>query len=178
MSESKSLRELVSISSAIRDALSDGGDFDPSAIKALGFTKEETEVALRDKVDAIAFVLDDLNGMASQLKARADINAKSAQQFTKAAERLKEYLKGTMTVFGIQEVSGSDERFKLTPTAMSLIVNDVDALPEFYLVRKTVVEPNKELIKKDLEAMKNVPGAKLEGGMALRRYAVKPKGKK
>lgn len=176
--ETKSLRELISVSSAIRDALADGKEFDPIEIRSFGLTKDETAVALRSKIDSIAFVLDDLTSMGDQLDARAKLNKAAADRFYTAAEKLRSYLKGTMELHGINEVAGSDERFKLSPAAMRVMISDVDALPKEFVKQVIINEPQKDLIKKALESFQDVPGAKLEGGTSLRRYAVKPKGRK
>lgn len=176
--ETHSLRTLVALSSAIRDHIAEGVEFNPQGMKALGITKEETEVQLRSKIDAIAFVLDDLTSMGEQLKARAALNSEAAARYLGAAERLKSYLKGTMEAYAIPEISGSDERFKLSPAAMRVVITDVDALPNEFVKQVIIREPQKDLIKKALESFQEVPGAKLEGGSSLRRYSVKPKGRK
>lgn len=167
MSDPKTLLALVGVANFITQALVEaGGEITPE----LEGTMADLQLQVATKVDGYLAVMDRMEIEAEYWKSKADAYRKIAAAHTSVRERLKENIKRAMLAMGVTEVEGHETRFVLSATKPALVITDGAFIPEAYL--DTVVEkvPNKIRIREALEHDQSVPGARLEGGHALRSY--------
>jgi hypothetical protein len=121
---------------------------------------QEISTNLATKVDALAFVLQNLDNRQKQLKEKAEQYKEMQKRFEAAEKRLREYIQQNITLLGSDSVEGSDYKFSLRETPGRLEVNEEELLA-CYKMPVTTVVPDKERIKYDLLEGRLVPGAKL-----------------
>lgn len=127
----------------------------------------ECQRNLATKVDSYGYILDRLDSTSDELKRQAKRFSDAAKQVENARDRLKETVKTTLQVLEKNEIKGESFTFKLSNTAQRLVLDET-ALPENYKMQVTTIVPDKERIKSDLKEGKEIQGARLEGGKALR----------
>lgn len=164
------LYEIVAQAQVIENAIAEnGGELSPELEAALALV----DLSLTEKVEGYAHVIDRLDHVSKFWKEKADEHYAIASGLSKARERIKDRLKQGMVILNKDEVFGETVRFKLTPTKGSLVISDASKLPDEYLMVETRKIPDKEKIRTSLESFAEIPGASLEGGYQLRKYANK-----
>lgn len=156
--------DLAIQSNIIADSLLDsGGELTPELEQLLEVHTKE----LANKVDMLAFVLDRLERDAQLWKDRKQEADKLKSAYEKAHKRLKDLIKSAMVLMDKEKVHGS--RYRMTCYSMKdTLVVEAEHLDPSYLMAKTVYEPDKDRIRADLEAGKEVRGARLEPCKGLR----------
>ncbi len=162
--QTKTLATLVAEAQGIIQALVEaGGELTPELEARL----EVNQTSLVAKVDGYAFIESRLEAEAEFWKRRAEVNARIAKTLTNMQKNLLERIKWGIQEMGKTEVCGVDSRFFLVKCAQKLVINP-DVLPPEWTMQVTETVPDKERIKAALTDGFEVPGASLEGGLALR----------
>lgn len=165
---SQNLVEIVTQSNDLtRYLLERGGELTPELEAML----DSVNIALAEKIDAYHHVMERMELEQGYWKAKADAMNRIAQAHAKVREKLKESIKRAMYELGKDEVLGNDVRFRLSTTKPALeLTSELDPA---YLMTVTEQVPDKDRIRKDLEAGKAIKGAALVTGFSLRPYACK-----
>lgn len=165
---SKSLITILDESFAIERAL----------IESMGeITKEISdkvlinEIEKREKIDGYEILMSRLELNEQFFKQKEDQAKVMKNSCAKLRESMRDRIKYLMIENGLEEISGSDVRFKLTKTTPSLKI-DSDLITDEYKYQLVSIEIDKEKVKADLKSGKEVAGASLEQGVALRKYSV------
>lgn len=165
-----SLYEIVAQAQVIERAIAEsGGELSPELEQAL----TQIDLSLTEKVEGYAQIMDRLESVSTYWAGKAAELSKISKGCSTVAAKIKDRLKQGMVELGKDEVFGESIRFKLTPTKGSLVISDASKLTDEYLMIETKKIPDKEKIRAQLESFGDVPGASLEGGYQLRKYAVK-----
>lgn len=127
----------------------------------------EIDALLEQKADSYSFALDRFESSAEMLRAKAKQYLDAAKALENTRERLKDRIKFVMQATGKSEIKGSDITFKLSNSAPKLVI-DEDNLSGQYKIAVTQVLPDKERIKTDLKAGKEIEGARFEPVKSLR----------
>lgn len=133
---------------------------------------EGIKTQIGTKADNYKFVIDRLEFCSQMLDAQANRIYQAANAVDSAVDRMKARIKDAMVGMKVDEVKGSTWRFKMSKTKGRLVVQD-EKLPKGYLIAKTVYDADKERIRAEIEAGKEVPGAVIEPGFQLRVYVNK-----
>ncbi len=150
-------------------------------IEAAGEVSPDIEQALsaatimkERKVDAYAAILARLESIKKERSDEAELHAKISNAASRTMEYLKDNLKHAMLALDVTELEGDRSRFKLSRSAPKIDI-DLERLPSGYVNKVVTYTPNRELIKEDLKAGKEVVGAMLVEVYALRKSVKKPK---
>lgn len=171
MSDSKSLVRLAEESAKIEIALAEsGGELTPEIEAMLA----EIDVKLPEKVENYAMLMDRMDDLAEFYESRMEMLAKMKSAAIKVVERCEQNLKLAMEKTGETEIKGVDVRFKLSPTAGKVVIENEELIDPAYTVIEQVRKIEKKRIGEDLKAGVPVKGARLEVGTSLRRYANTP----
>lgn len=166
MSDQKSLRELVSISTSIETALiENGGELTPEIEAALAVK----DMQLPEKVDGYSLVMDRMASVADFYAQKAELFLRLSKAAESVIEKCKDNLKFAMTELKVDELQGHDFKFKLQNSAPAVIIEDESKISESYKVIKTTIDKKK--IGEDLKLGVPVEGARLERGQYVRQYA-------
>lgn len=161
-----SLLELVAQANEIeRQILENNGELTPELEGLFDFA----EGALVEKASQYEFTLKRLKEASSSWKKEADRYAKVSKSLERIEKSIRDRMKIALLELGRREISGKNTRIVLTETAPKLVI-DGD-VPSNYQIQVTELVPDKERIKEHLESGIEIPGARLEGGYALRFYA-------
>lgn len=165
MSESRSLMEIVSITSNIETML----------IEANGEITEEIEnllaikdVQLPQKVDSYSLITDRFEKIEEYYKIKAAEFIAISKAAGKVQDRLKDGLKHAMQEMGINELKGFDYRFKLSATNPKVVIDDETQIEDSYCA--FIKKPESKRIAEDLKLGIPVKGARLEQSYSLRKY--------
>jgi hypothetical protein len=124
-------------------------------------TLEGVEGEFQDKADNIACLIKQLEAEGDAINAEVDsLKARATQKQVKA-DRLKEYLFNTFKTLGKDKIETARNvlQVKKNPASVSL-VEGFDNIA--YMTTKTIVAPDKELIKRLLKDGVEIDGARLE----------------
>ncbi len=154
--------QALQLSRAILEA---GGEITPEVDALLVVN----ELQLAQKADAYAAVLDRMEVEEELWRKRRDECERMLRAYEAVQERLKDRMKGALLAMQKDGVEGELVRFKLSRVKPRLVLSDADLPADFYIT-VTRVEPDKERIRAELEAGREVAGARLEQGYALRKY--------
>ncbi len=130
----------------------------------------EVQKMLTNKVDAYEWMLKSLDADENKFRDRADLFLKVARGIKSYRERLKDLIKMAMKSMNVTELEGESMRFKLTPSAPSMVINE-EVLPSD--CKMILYQPDKKVIKEKLEKGEVVAGVQLVEGVALRSYPVR-----
>ncbi|MCA2654521.1 siphovirus Gp157 family protein [Microcystis sp. M061S2] len=159
-----SLRDLALKLAAFEAAIVDGESAElPVAV--------EDSLAIKDKVDAYGFVLNRLEAIESEYKARADKLSQIAKRLSAAQEQMKQNLKDAMEILGVDEIQGDERRFKLQSAKASVKLVEPGLVPDKFWKTEIVKSLDKEMVSKSPEP---VPGTEIVKTKYVREYAVKP----
>lgn len=164
---SKTLPEIVAQVSLITQQIVENGGELSVDLEAV-FDNVGAELAV--KCDGYAFILDKLENEADFWKQRADSYAKVSKSCKALRERLNDNIKFAMQQMKTDEILGGEMRFKLSKLPPKVVMNP-ELIPDAYKMVVTETVPDKERIRADLVAGKQVEGAGLEEVFSLRKYA-------
>lgn len=154
-------REALALSQAILEA---GGEITPE-VDALLVVNEQ---GLAQKADAYAAVLERMESEEALWDIRHKECKRMRDAYQAVQERLKDRMKQAMVAMQKDGIEGDLIRFKLSRVKARVVLTE--ALPAEYYITVTRVEPDIERIRAELELGRDVPGARLEQGFALRKY--------
>ena len=121
----------------------------------------EIEDNIKDKADNVVRFIRNLESEANAIKEEEKRLAEMRKKREKQVENLKQYLFDFTKVADGQKIKGSIFTVSIKKNPASVVVDDLEAIPEEYKRVKTVVEANKTLLKKVLKE-NEVTGAHLE----------------
>lgn len=165
MSESKSLREIVNITSNIENMLIEANGEITEEIEQLLAIKD---VQLPQKVDSYSLITDRFEKIEEYYKIKAAEFMAISKAASKVQDRLKEGLKLAMKDMGITELNGIDYRFKLSASNPKVVIDDESQIEDAYCA--FVKKPESKRIAEDLKLGLPVKGAHLEPSYSLRKY--------
>lgn len=163
----ETLRTLVQQSNDLMMQLAEsGGELTPELESQLA----NVELALPEKVDSYAHLIDRLDVEIETWKQKADFYSAIAKSCKNVKERLKENIKFAMQEMTVSEIKGNDVRFKLSSSKPSLQI-DESLIDPLYTSQVTTTVIDKKRIEEDLKAGVPVAGARLIENVSLRTYA-------
>ena len=121
----------------------------------------EIEDNIKDKADNVVRFIRNLESEANAIKEEEKRLAEMRKKREKQVENLKQYLFDFTKVADGQKIKGSIFTVSIKKNPASVVIDDLEAIPEEYKRVKTVVEANKTLLKKVLKEYE-VAGAHLE----------------
>lgn len=121
----------------------------------------EIEDNIKDKADNVVRFIRNLESEANAIKEEEKRLAEMRKKREKQVENLKQYLFDFTKVADGQKIKGSIFTVSIKKNPASVVIDDLEAIPEEYKRVKTVVEANKTLLKKVLKE-NEVAGAHLE----------------
>lgn len=168
MSEQKTLRELVSISGAIEDALIlSGGEITPELEQALAVK----DMQLPEKIDGYNLVMDRMISVSEFYAQKAELFTRLSSAAKTVVSRCKENLQFAMTEMNVTELVGYDYKFKLQNNPAGVEMLDEAKIPDAYKIVKIVTSVDKKKVLEDLKIGVPVDGATLKQGTHVRVYA-------
>ena len=151
---------LYDINEQIQKAIEYG--FDPETGEILdGSALEQLQLDRDEKIENICLYIKDLVAEAKALADEAKALTERKERSAKKAESLKNYLQAMLNG---QKWKSSKAVVSYRKT-QSVVIDDVDALPEHLMRVKT--EPDKVAIKEILKSGEAVAGAHLEDGQSM-----------
>lgn len=167
--------EVLSAPRTLAEILSILGNLDLVSETSIEIKPEEILGDLKDKVDAIYTVLERLEREADRLDSIAEDFKLAARRVKENRERLKEYVRFTMTAQGFEKLPGNHWRLQLQKTAPSLAVEREatadDLLANPNLVKRTVSYAwDKNAVKEHIAAGGSFGCGKLVEGKTVRFY--------
>jgi len=167
MSELKTLQEITLEAQNITNLLLEQmGKINEDLEKRL----DEVKTNLKTKTDSYAWLLKSLEADEEKFRDRADMFMKIARGLKTFRDRLKDNIKLAMLMLQTDEIKGDDVRFKLSPCAPTLVINEAEIPSEYQII---TYSPDKKRIKEELEKDTKIPGASLVPGVSLRTFAVR-----
>lgn len=121
----------------------------------------EIEDNIKDKADNVVRFIRNLESEANAIKEEEKRLAEMRKKREKQVENLKQYLFDFTKVADGQKIKGSIFTVSIKKNPASVVVDDLEAIPEEYKRVKTVVEADKTLLKKILKDVE-VAGVHLE----------------
>ena len=153
---------LYDINEQIRNAIEFGCDPETGEIIDIAALRE-LEMARDEKIENICLFIKDLRAEVAAIKAEKDSLDTRMKASAKEADSLTTYLQ--------QELAG--EKFKTSRCAISyrktqaVMITEESLLPDSYIRRKVIEEPDKVAIREALKAGKEVAGACLEDRQSI-----------
>lgn len=152
---------LYKLSQAYRE-VRDNDDTDPQTIAD---TLDSIKDPLKDKLDSIAWIIDQLQSDSKTLKDKAKEFNEIARHKQNRADWLKQYLKDSLDLAGIKKMQTDNHVISIRNFKASTIIDDEDAIPEKYrnyAKYQGLFDVDKKAIYRDLKAGKEVPGTHLK----------------
>lgn len=166
----KSLVSLFQQQSAVlRMIMEAGGELTPELEQQL----QQVETGIPEKVDGYAFFEDRLKHEAEWWKNRAKESQRVQKSLERAVDILRTRLKYIMEHEGLLELKGVSSKYRLKIGGKKVVI-DESGLDPAYMMPVTTMVPDKERIRADLEAGKEVKGATIEVIKSLQQFANKP----
>ena len=153
---------LYKINEQLRNAIEFGCDPETGEIIDT-VALEELEMARDEKIENICLFIKDLKAEAAAIKTEKDVLDARMKASTKKADSLTNYL----------QLMLSGEKFKTSRCAVSyrktqaVKITDESLLPDTYIRRKVIEEPDKVAIREALKAGGEVAGACLEDRQSM-----------
>ena len=145
--------------------LGPGDDFviDPAAYNTIDGLYDTFDT----KIEACAAAMRDIEARAQAAADEAERLYERKVSLLKHRDWLKEYIRQNMEFVGRQKVEGSLFTVRVQNTAPSVLVPNVDDLPQQFTVTKSNAYADKGKIKEALLAGEEVPGATLVKGTTV-----------
>jgi hypothetical protein len=171
---SSTLMEIAQDAMALEQLIfEESGELGPTLEKWL----DEVQGSLAVKVDHYHFAMQRFESSAEMLKKRAAQITAAARALENVSSSLKDRIKIAMETMGIDEVHGSDFRFKRTKGKDRVVIDEKVVSPEFYaerVVRELDKERFLEVAGKALLEKRELPaGIRFEPTFQLRSYVKK-----
>ena len=153
---------LYKINEQLRNAIEFGCDPETGEIIDT-VALEELEMARDEKIENICLFIKDLKAEAAAIKTEKDVLDARMKASTKKADSLTNYL----------QLMLSGQKFKTSRCAVSyrktqaVKITDESLLPDTYIRRKVIEEPDKVAIREALKAGGEVAGACLEDRQSM-----------
>lgn len=127
---------------------------------------KQLETDLTVKSDNYGYRIDKLELMAEFWANKAAEASAIKKQIEKHSDNMRERIKSTMISLDKKEIKGEEYKFVIRTSNQPKLIIDGPVPPE-YLMEVSDMVDDKERIKADLMAGKEVAGARLEHGMTL-----------
>ena len=150
----------------LQEIIENGGELTPE----LEIMMQEKNIQLAGKVDAYAYVWEEMDMRYDQFKKKADEFMRIARSCRKVRDSLKERMAWAITEMGKDSVEGEDYRFKLAKTVGKLVIDVEKDIPVAFVKEIIVKEIDKAKLKAAIIEQKEVPGAHIEHTPSLRKY--------
>ena len=111
----------------------------------------EVEDNIKDKADNVVRFIRNLESEAGAIKEEEKRLAEMRKKREKQVENLKQYLFDFTKVADGQKIKGSIFTVSIKKNPASVVVDDLEVIPEEYKRVKTVIEADKTLLKKALK---------------------------
>lgn len=111
----------------------------------------EVEDNIKDKADNVVRFIRNLESEAGAIKEEEKRLAEMRKKREKQVENLKQYLFDFTKVADGQKIKGSIFTVSIKKNPASVVVDDLEVIPEEYKRVKTIVEADKTLLKKALK---------------------------
>lgn len=158
-----SLVQILFDEKSLLDKLAEsGGEIDGD----LEILLSQTELAKKDKVDAVVCAMDRIEETEKRLKEYADKHEKAAKTLKALRERIKERLKWTMKASDMTKIDGNEFTMTLSKDKERVAIDDT-LIQDSYRKPQTKMVPDKEKIESDIRAGLDVPGASIEKYQSL-----------
>ncbi|PIJ48920.1 hypothetical protein BL250_16420 [Erwinia sp. OLTSP20] len=142
-------------------ALVEAGEFSPEDIAD---TIEGEELALGDKFDGIMTLVRNLEGQAKTVDEEVKRLSDRKKSFEGQAKNLKTYILKCLQAAELKTFKTERNTLTVRKGSISVVIDNVDQLPDELVDVATVVAPDKKKIKEAIEAGENIKGAHLEVG--------------
>ena len=138
----------------------EAGEIEP---EALADTLEALEDARNEKLDSVANWINEDESKLDWLDKKIKQLTKLKKHYKTQSDSLKDFLKLVIKNSGHESIQTDKFNFKLSNPPQSVIVPDVMKIPIDYIsYPDPKPQANKRMIKADLQAGKDIPGAYLE----------------
>lgn len=127
-----------------------------------------TEQSICLKTENYHFVIEQCGVSAKHFREKAAEMARIAKGLERAQDFLKENLKAAMISMETKELVAGGVKAKLVKCPERLVIDSEDLIPREFT--EVVVKVRPDALKEALVSGQEVPGAHLEGGLALRFY--------
>jgi aldehyde:ferredoxin oxidoreductase len=117
--------------------------------------------ALEEKSTNIALAVLNFEHLADGIKQAEKRMSERRKAIEARVDRIKEYVKGCMELAGISKIESPEVILTIKKNPPAVEIYDEKALPDFYKREVIKIEPDKVMIKEELQAKKDVPGAQL-----------------
>lgn len=151
----------------------ESGELSETIEKWLGEIKNN----LTTKVDNYHFLMQRFESSSEMLRKRASQVTAAARVLDNTVERMKDRIKEAMGIGGLEEISGSDFRFKRTKGADRVVIDERQVDPGFFIEQVVRVLDKERLVlaaKEAIKAEQPLPaGIRFEPTFQLRPYVKK-----
>ncbi len=130
---------------------------------------EFSELQVMEKVDAYAYMIENLKERARYWDEKAALLKKYSKTCLSVVDRLKGNLKAYMMLEDRKEIAGDDVRFTLASMAPTLQY-DESLIPDAFYKTEVIRTLDKELIKNAIKDGHDVPGVTKVDVFSLRTY--------
>ncbi|ENU3061654.1 siphovirus Gp157 family protein [Escherichia coli] len=142
-------------------SLVESGEF---TVDDIADTIEGEELALSEKFDGIMTLVRNLEGQANTVGEEAKRLADRKKSFEGQAKSLKEYALKCLQAANMKSFKTERNTFTVRKGSLSVVIDNVDQLPDDLVDIATVIAPDKKKIKEAIEAGLEIKGAHLETG--------------
>lgn len=142
-------------------ALVESGEY---SLDDIADTIEGEELALGDKFDGIMSLVRNLEGQAKTLGEEVSRLGDRKKSFEGQAKNLKAYILQCLQAAELKNFKTERNTLTVRKGSVSVVIDNVDALPDELVDVATVIAPDKKKIKEAIEAGTEVNGAHLEVG--------------
>lgn len=141
--------ELSKKAAYIQEQLEEGADPTSNAIQELLHDMVGTDDEWRNKATNVGKFLKHLEYEQSIVDAEVKRLQDKSKKLSKTFDSLHDILLAQMINFGVDEIKDPVLSIKIKNNPLSVLVHDIDSLPEEYKRTKTIVEADKTKLKQD-----------------------------
>lgn len=127
-------------------------------------TLEGIEGALEDKLDNTFKFIRNLEGLSKTCEEEAKRLAERKKSFENQAKNLRQYVLSCLLAAGLDKLKTPVNTFTARKGIASVVIDNVEILPDELVDVQMVSTPDKKAIKEALENGVDVPGAHIEIG--------------
>lgn len=140
------------------ECINEDGEIDEEKVAAL---IDGLEMAKKDKIEAIACFIKNLESDAAELKAEEQNLKARRESKERKAENLKTYLQNALIYDGTMKFETAKCALSFRKSEQVIITNQ-DILPKEFIVAKTTYAPDKTALKNAIKAGEIIDGVVLE----------------
>lgn len=152
---------LYKLTKAYRE-IQDYDDLDP---QIMADTLDSIKDPLKEKLDNIAWMIDQLESDSKKLKDKAKSFDEISKQKQHRADYLNQYMRDSLNAAGIKKIQTDNHVISVRGFRASTIIDDEDKVPakyRNYAKYQGLFDVDKKAVYKDLKAGKEVPGTHLK----------------